>query len=644
MRKQLAWLLRRLRLFWKLLVPSVVVTLVLGVGGMFVLVRYLSAQTQESLDDRLFRHSVSAQAQIRDEVTTLRDSARLLASIEGMDQAAGRRDAVAVERLLAGVAAVRTDLDLLVVTDAGANPLVDLRRSEARWSRGPAAAWTSDPTVRATLAAGTAGGMRIGTSALSGEAMIVVAAPIEAQGVVGAVVAGATLRPVAEEISRRAQAGVAVYGPAGDLLASSGGAIVPPRARDLAPPAPVRRVLTVGGERIAVTSTAVEVEGLRDVTVAVSLPAAPVFAAVRGAGLLLALVFLLAMLAVIGLGAMVSRAVVAQVTRLNDTNRALGRGDLSARAPVLGDDELGELARGFNVMAEQLQASYQELEIRVADRTKELARLYQEMSAASQARVDFFAALSHELRTPLFVIAGYGELMLDQEEPSGEGWREEFGRTIHESAQHLLERVNDLLELVRLESGTVKLELGPVAVHEVTDGIGRMISALAQRAELRLDVDVPDDLPLVLADRDRLREILLNLVSNAIKYTPSGGEVAIRAVPGPGSVRISVADTGVGIPLDDQERIFDPFYRARGTRTQRGEKSTGLGLAITKHLVEAHGGEISLTSRVGAGSTFTLSLIEAGVDDIGAPSDGMTEGASPQSRRSRRVSAGVRVS
>jgi two-component system sensor histidine kinase/response regulator len=285
---------------------------------------------------------------------------------------------------------------------------------------------------------------------------------------------------------------------------------------------------------------------------------------------------------------------------------------------VGGKDELGELARGLNQMAEELQASYGELESRVAQRTEELQRLYEKVKRASEGQAEVFAGISHEFRTPLFAIIGHAELMADPDfRPSGGGWRREFAETIKGSAEALLVLVNDILDLAKSDSGRLKLELEAVRLRDVVDELRSTIVPLARRGELRVELDVPKDLPLVSAAPGRLRQILLNLASNAIKYTPPGGKVRLEARANDGHVEVSVIDTGVGISKADTTRIFEPFYQVKGVHAQGGRASSGLGLALTKRLVEAHSGRIWMRSEPGVGSTFTFSLRTARTTERG---------------------------
>jgi signal transduction histidine kinase len=214
------------------------------------------------------------------------------------------------------------------------------------------------------------------------------------------------------------------------------------------------------------------------------------------------------------------------------------------------------------------------------------------------------------LRTPLFVIAGHAELMAHPDlQPTEAGWELEYGQAIHQAALDLLERVNEILDLAKLETKKMTLELDDVAVVEIARAVAAEMAPLARQAGLRVHVDVPRDLPLVRADRNRLRDVVRNLFANAIKYTPAGGEISVRASARSSRVvEVTVADTGIGIPKDAQALVFEPFYQVPGSRSQNQQTSTGLGLALAHRLVEAHGGTMRLDSRVGEGSAFTFTL------------------------------------
>jgi signal transduction histidine kinase len=253
-------------------------------------------------------------------------------------------------------------------------------------------------------------------------------------------------------------------------------------------------------------------------------------------------------------------------------------------------------------MAEQLEAEHETLELQVNERTEEIRRLLAD-------RTEFFAGLSHELRTPLAIIATQAEMLLAF--PGDPSTMIEAGDTIRASTAQLLELVNDILDLARADAGSIEVRLEPVSVEAVFDEVADMLVRLGAASGVDVYIERPTEALQLRSDRRRLREILVNLVGNAVKYTPAGGRVDVAAGAAPGVVDIvdiTVADTGVGIPLDVGDRVFDPFYRVPGNLPQRGQASSGLGLALTRRLVEALGGTIEWTPNHPSGTSFTVTL------------------------------------
>ena len=224
-------------------------------------------------------------------------------------------------------------------------------------------------------------------------------------------------------------------------------------------------------------------------------------------------------------------------------------------------------------------------------------------------RRDFVANVGHELRTPLASIKGFAETLREGalQDPKHSL---EFLRTIEEHVDRLSKLVDDLLDLSAIESGHRAPRLGPVALAPLCADVARQLSPQAEAAEVRVKVEPLEGIPPLLADRDQLRQILVNLVDNAIKYNEPGGTVEVSAEPWKAGVRVSVRDSGVGIPDRDLPRVFERFYRVDKARS-RDAGGTGLGLAIVKHLVEAQGGQISVESRQPGGSTFRFILAAA---------------------------------
>lgn len=606
--------MRDLPLLWKLLVPAVLLALLTGVAGTFLVVRDLSSRAQADLDRALFGRSVAAKAYLLDQEFYLLEAVRFAVNLQGLQEAVATGDRARASELLASVAALKDRLNLLVATDAGGAGLVEISRAGGKLSVTQGGSWAGRAFVAEVLQGlvDATGDKRAGVLPSQSTTSVAVAGPIGLDPRVGAVIAGMDLSELAPELARRIGASAAFFDLDGRLLASSesfaAGAGPPPLAQG----GPVRRTSTAGGEEVDTLYSPLEVRGKPIGTLAVGLPTAPALASARGAGFRLALIVVFAVAGAMVLFALVARLVLAQVKPLVETNRALGRGELSVRAPVLGEDELGELAKGFNLMAEQLQASYEELEMRVAQRTEEVRRLYDDLKRASETRSEMFAGVSHEFRTPLFTILGHAEMMLDPKfRPDGSRWRMEFGNAIRHAGENLLTLVNDILDLVKVESGKMKVSLKDVRLQELMEELKKTVVPLARASELSVEFDWPADLPPVHADSARLRQVILNLASNAVKYTPPGGEVRVAAVVRNGRVEVSVADTGIGIPEDVGDRVFEPFYQVAGAEPQKGQPSSGLGLALVRRLVEAHGGDLWYESKPGAGATFFFTLSAA---------------------------------
>jgi two-component system, OmpR family, phosphate regulon sensor histidine kinase PhoR len=229
-----------------------------------------------------------------------------------------------------------------------------------------------------------------------------------------------------------------------------------------------------------------------------------------------------------------------------------------------------------------------------------------EIKRLERVRSEFVANVSHELRTPLTAIKGYAETLLAgglDERPRAV----EFVEVIARHADRLRDLIEDLLDLASVEQGEARLRIGRVTVAEVVAHAEATLRPSALRRSQALRAEVPAGLPAVLADRDRLAQVLINLVDNAIKFTPDGGRILIRAAAENGRIVLSVSDTGIGIPPGELGRIFERFYRVDRSR-DRKEGGTGLGLAIAKHLTQAMGGTIEAHSAPGAGTTFRISL------------------------------------
>jgi signal transduction histidine kinase len=259
----------------------------------------------------------------------------------------------------------------------------------------------------------------------------------------------------------------------------------------------------------------------------------------------------------------------------------------------------------------ELIALLLERAVRAAEREAfivERERLISDLQAASAAKSDFLAAMSHELRTPLNAIIGFSELLTEGgDEAADAATVQTYSEHIHGSGLHLLELVNDVLDLARVEAG--RLDLKPVR-FDLDDLVRQTVATLNPLADQkRLKVVTSLDATAIDADPGRVRQIALNLLSNAIKFTDPGGEIRISlAADGADQVRLTIVDTGIGIGSQDIDRIFEAFHQGDGNSQRNPHEGTGLGLALTRQLVEAHGGSITVQSEVGKGSEFTVLL------------------------------------
>ncbi|MCI0397974.1 MAG: cell wall metabolism sensor histidine kinase WalK [Chloroflexi bacterium] len=444
-------------------------------------------------------------------------------------------------------------------------------------------------------------------------------------------------------------------------------------------------VTTAGGERLGVVRVALPLDQIEE---NVSRLRQTIFTAT------LLTAMLAAMIAIA-----IAERTARPVRRLTELARRMAAGDLDARLYRAGRDEVGELARAFNHMADQLRDQVQDLvtergrlaavlenmadgviitddvgrvrlinpaaarllSVGPADsagrsfaevaRHHHLIELWQQGCSQGQERVatveldrqgtfiqmivtpltsagvqtclvilqdltrirrletvrrDFISNISHELRTPLASLKAVVETLRDSALDDPPAARRFLDRADQE-VDALTQMVQELLELSRIESGKVPLRLSPTAVASVVAPPVERLQTQAERNSLRLVAELPAGLPLVLVDADRVQQVVANLVHNAIKFTPDGGEIRVTAEwqPGQPEVVVQVRDTGVGIPAGELERIFERFYKSDRARSGGG---TGLGLAIARHLVQAHGGRIWAKSREGKGSTFYFSL------------------------------------
>jgi two-component system sensor histidine kinase BaeS len=278
------------------------------------------------------------------------------------------------------------------------------------------------------------------------------------------------------------------------------------------------------------------------------------------------------------LGIFLARRLMRPVRELTTATRAMAKGELEQQVPIRSQDELGELAASFNQMS------------------ADLAR-------ANELRRQMTADIAHDLRTPLSVIAGYTEGLRDGVLPP----TSETFQTIHQEAEHLSRLVEDLRTLSLADAGELTLTRQLVHPQELLERTAAAHLPQAQQLEIDLQVTAQANLPAVSVDPERMAQVLGNLVSNALRYTPAGGQISLAAAQKGNSALLTVQDNGAGIAPDRLRRIFERFYRGDEAR-QTHEGESGLGLAIAKSLVELHGGMISVASTLGKGTTFTIAL------------------------------------
>ena len=231
---------------------------------------------------------------------------------------------------------------------------------------------------------------------------------------------------------------------------------------------------------------------------------------------------------------------------------------------------------------------------------------------ANEAKRHFLNMISHELRTPLGAIGGYASLLVEEIHGALSAEQRTFIARIQHNQQHLLRLVNELLDLAKIESGTTRVNLASVSVQGVLDSVYAMIDPQARASQLRLEVRGGDPTLSFYGDGERVNQIVLNLLSNAVKFTPAGGSVTITTISTSDDIHLEVQDTGVGIPAEKLDEVFEPFFQVEAVPagTVRG---TGLGLAISRELARAMRGDLTVKSVLGEGSTFTLCLPRAAV-------------------------------
>jgi two-component system OmpR family sensor kinase len=307
---------------------------------------------------------------------------------------------------------------------------------------------------------------------------------------------------------------------------------------------------------------------------------------------------LVALLVSIGVAFLIARSFARPLRRITTATEGIARGNYDEQLNITSPDEVRRLANSFNSMA-------------------------QEVKASRQAQQDFVANVSHDLKTPLTSIQGFSQAILDGAAADEES-RHRAAQVIHEEADRMARLVDDLLDLARIEAGQVVMAQEPVSLADLLQGCMEKTALRAEQGGVDLELKV-DGNPIVKGDRDRLAQVFSNLLDNALKHTPPEGRIVLasksvkekprkRGQEPKTLTQITVADTGVGIPPEELSRIFERFYRGDKSRTKAG-RGAGLGLAIAREIIQAHGGQIKVESVVDLGTKFTITLPQGGDGD-----------------------------
>jgi signal transduction histidine kinase len=315
-----------------------------------------------------------------------------------------------------------------------------------------------------------------------------------------------------------------------------------------------------------------------------------------------------ALLIMAGSYVIVRYVIVKPVKHLKEVSDAISSGELNVRSEIQTGDEFEDLSHAFNRMLRGLvnmQDRLRKVNTDLDRKVDELAQANLALYESNRLKSDFLATMSHELRTPLNSILGFSEVLLSSEQLNDKQQR--WVRNIQSSGDRLLNLINDILDLAKIEAGKMQIRPADLNIYEVCEGLLAMFRQIAEKKNIELRGQLEPGLPTMRQDALKLQQILSNLLSNAIKFTPEGGRVLLKVEAGPECAIIKVIDTGVGIVADERELVFEKF-RQGGNPLTREHAGTGLGLSIVRELSKLLGGEVSLHSELGRGSTFTVRL------------------------------------
>jgi signal transduction histidine kinase len=422
--------------------------------------------------------------------------------------------------------------------------------------------------------------------------IVIIAVPIEKGGAVIARIDGAAINQLFDSIELSPQVVISVIDSDGRVLYRRRGSEAPSEA-DVTW-APLSSVLP--NERTNVVELTSPIDGVKRVygmahvretglVALIGIPSSTLYEPARRRLIRYGVTGLIALLLAVAAALVIERSIVQPVRRLRATSQRLGGGDLTARAPLLGGGEIGDLGTAFNTMATQIAER--------EERLKELDRL----------KSEFVSNVSHELKTPLTTIKLLAHLL--QRTDLTEEEKLDYAKTIAIECDRQIDFVGNLLDLSRIESGAYKLRKTRVDARELIRSCVEVERHRAESLGLALTTNVPVGTPALSGDFEALRRVIRGLVDNAIKYTPAGGRITVSARESGDLLAISISDTGKGIPEADLSRVFEKFYRTE-SETDDGTPGVGLGLYLAQHIIAQLDGELCVESKPDAGTTFTM--------------------------------------
>ena len=367
------------------------------------------------------------------------------------------------------------------------------------------------------------------------------------------------------------------------------------------------------GEEYRLLGHTLEISGAQQGTALVAQPIDNLFALSRNIQLILFTVTSVFALTALWFWVSAFITFTRPLSQLTDATTKMSHGDLNQKVKPsfwLFKDEITVLTENFNAMAENLSESYASLEDKVEQRTQDLAVARDEAVAANKSKSEFVSVVSHELKLPMTSIKGYSDLMLGGATGQLNENQVSFLTTIRNNVDRMATLVSDLTEISRIESGNLRIEPRAVPVWDVIDEVVTLTKTQVSEKNQTLTVDIPEQLPKSWCDRGRFAQIVTNLISNANKYSPQGARILVQAIRTGDMIQVKVQDNGYGMTPEDQKSLFDKFFRS-GDEKVREAPGTGLGMSITKNLIELQGGTIWLESEYRNGTTvyFTVPVV-----------------------------------